>query len=196
MKKLLGLWPFLLLLVVYFASYFNVDWLIVPILLGYGGVSNIQVLIIVELIGFLELLGGYKGWSGVRALTENLIRDDIEFLKQLKGEQQTKDFLGWLKVRIVREYFGFLHESGEYDKFKSKRWIFKRMDEISKWIWRAIKGGGLILIFVLGLIPVPGFRVAPDVFLGTSRWRIGFAVLAIANFLKTAAFVYGWRQIF
>jgi len=196
LKKWLSLWPFLLLFTVYLASYFNVDWMIIPILIKLGGISNFQILVIVGLIGFLELLGGYKGWSGLRALTEKLIRDDLEFLKELKGEQQTKDFMGWLKVRFVREYYGFVDESGEYDKFKSKRWIFQRMDKISKWIWRAIRGGGIVLIFILGLIPFPGFRVAPDVFCGTLRWRMAFIALATANFIKTAAFVYGWSWLF
>ena len=167
-----------------------------PILSKYQVFSRTNLLFIVGLMGFLEMLGGYIGWSKFRGLMEKWLKDDIEFIKELKGEKETGDFIGWLKVHFARKYLGLITDDGEYDKFRSKRWLLQRFDKISLWTWKAVKSGGVILMFVLGAIPVPGFRVVPDILCGTLRWRLGFIALSVSNFLKTAAFVYGWSWIF
>lgn len=197
MKKKLGkfleLWPVYLLICVYYTSWFNPDFFITPILIiKYKLLAKPLLVLIIGSIGFLEMLGGYKGWSGTRGLVEKWLRDDIEFIKKLKGEEKTKDFEDWLKVRFARKYLNFTDNGAYYKEPVSKIWLFRYADRVLKWIAKILKSGGIIMLFIFGLIPVPGFRVVPDILCGTTRWKIGFIALAIGNFLKTFGVIYGW----
>src|SRR3989344_8314902 len=141
------------------------------------------------------MLGGYNGWSGLRGLMEKLLKDDIEFVKKIKGEKKTKDFVEWLKVRIARKYLKFTNNQDYYKEPVSKVWLFRNMDKVLKWFVVILKAGGVIAMFIVGLIPIPGFRVIPDVLCGSARSKMGFIALSLGNFLKTVGMVYGWGEI-
>lgn len=194
--KILELWPVLLLVGVYYVSWFNPDFFIAPILIiKYKLLAKPLLVLAVGSIGFLEMLGGYKGWSGMRGLVEKWLRDDIEFIKKLKGEEKTKDFEDWLKVRFARKYLKYIDNGTYYKEPISKVWLFRYADRILKWTARVLKSGGVVMLFIFGLIPVPGFRIVPDILCGTARWKIGFIALAIGNFLKTLGIIYGWSWL-
>lgn len=198
MRKKLGnpleLWPVFLLAGVYCVSYFNPDFFIAPALLLKHYSKPLTVLIVGS-IGFLEMLGGYKGWSGVRGLIVEKWLKDTEFIKKLKGEKETKNLTEELEVRLTRKYLKFTGDGSYYEEPVSKVWLFRNVDKIFKWLILILKSGGLLMIFVFSLIPVPGFRVGPDILCGTARWKIGFIVLAIGNFLKTVGIIYGWSWV-
>ena len=64
--KILELWPVYLLACVYYVSWFNPDLVIAPaLILRYELLTKLLVVLIIGSIGFLEMLGGYKGWSGM-----------------------------------------------------------------------------------------------------------------------------------
>ena len=189
------LWPIFLLPSVYLLSYFNPDYLITPLLIKYNFFSKAWVLFVVGLVGFLEMWGGYLGWSGLRGLVERWLRDDIEFVKKIKGEQKTQDFIEWLKIRFTRKYLKLIDDKNYYNEPASKVWLVRNINKIGKALGVVIKSSGYIGIFLASITPIPGFRVIPDVFCGTTRWKKGFLVLAIGNFLKTIAFVYGWGRV-
>lgn len=191
-SKLFELWPVFLLACVYFVSYFNPDYFITPILIKYNLFTKPVLVLIVGSIGFLEMLGGYNGWSGTRSLMEKLLKDDIEFVKKIKGEKKTKDFVEWLKIRFARKYLKFTDDKNYYQEPVSKVWLFRNIDKIFKWFVVILKSGGIFMMFIFGLIPIPGFRVVPDVLCGTARWKLGFIALAVGNFLKTLGFIYSW----
>ncbi|MEX2090841.1 MAG: hypothetical protein WD989_01760 [Candidatus Paceibacterota bacterium] len=193
--KFLELWPVYLLAGVYYVSYFNPDYVIAPLLL-VRGYSKLSTLLVVGGIGFLEMFGGYKGWSGVRGLIEKWLRDDIEFVKRLKGEKETRNYTEWLKVKITRKYLKLTDNSQYYKEPVPKTWLFRNIDEVFKWILIVLKGGGVVAMFIFGLIPVPGFRMIPDFLCGVARLKVGFAALSLGNFLKTIGMVYGfWGQV-
>lgn len=194
--KLFELWPVYLLACVYYVSWFNPDLVIAPaLMMNYKLLAKPFVVLIIGSIGFLEMLGGYKGWSGMRGLVERWLRDDIEFVKQLKGEEKTKDFIGWLKVRLARKYLKYTDNRDYYQEPVSKVWIFRNIDKVFKWFVVILKAGGVVAMFIFGLIPIPGFRVIPDVLCGSARSKMGFIALSLGNFLKTVGMVYGWGEV-
>lgn len=192
--KLIKLWPIFLIACVYTLSYFSTDYMMIPALVKYG-LSKGAVLLIVCLFSFLDMLGGYIGWSGFRGLMERGFKDDISFLQKIKGEQKTKDFIEWLKIRFARKYLVLLNNNSEYDIPASKKWLFSHLNSVLKWSIITLKSGGYLTMFLFGLSPIPGSRMVPDVLCGTMRWKKGFTVLAISNLLRITAFVYGWDKL-
>lgn len=192
--KLLELWPVFLLTLVYILSYFNPDYIIAPILIRYNMFTKPILVLIIGLVGFLEMLGGYNGWSGLRGLGERRLRDDIKFLQKVKGELETDGYIDWLTTHFSRKYFNFLNN--ENRSGAKSGWINILIDWTLRNILRIVKTGGYLGMFLFGITPIPGFRVVPDIFCGTTRWKKGFAVLAVGNFLKTVGFVYGWSWFF
>ena len=185
--KFLELWPIFLLTGIYYVSWFNPDYVIAPLLL-LKHYSKLVAAVAVGSVGFLEMLGGYKGWSGTRGLVEKWLKDK-EFVKKLKGEERVDNFVEGLEIRLTRKYLKFTDNKEYYEEPVSKVWLFRNIDKIFKWLVVILKSGGMLAMFVFGLIPVPGFRVIPDVLCGTARWKMGFAALSIGNFLKTVAMV-------
>lgn len=192
--KLLEFWPIFLLSLVYSLSYFNPDYIIAPVLIKYDIFTKPMLVLIVSSIGFLEMLGGYNGWSGLRSLGEKRLKDDIKFLKKVKGELKTDGYIDWLTTHFSRKYFSFLNNE---EKPGAKNSLFNVfLDWVLRNIFKIVKTGSYVGIFIFGITPIPGFRVVPDIFCGTTRWRKGFVVLAIGNFLKTVGFIYGWSWLF
>jgi len=191
--KLLELWPVFLLVSVYVVSYFNPDLVITPILLLYNH-SKPWVVFVVGSIGFLEMLGGYKGWSGTRGLVDKWLKDK-EFVKKLKGEEVVDDFVEGLEIRFTKKYLKFTDNKEYYEEPVSRVWLFRNIDKVLKWLVVVLKSGGILMMFIFGLIPVPGFRVIPDILCGTTRSKMGFIALSLGNFLKTVGMVYGWGEI-
>ena len=192
MKKIASLWPVVLLALVYSLSYFNTDYMIIPALVKYGFTKS-TVLLLVCSFSFLDMLGGYIGWSGLRTLGERGFRDDIDYLKKLRGEQKTKDFLDWLRVYFTRKYLVLLNDDqNDYSIPAPKRWFFNHLDAVLRWAVITVKSGGYLTMFIFGLSPIPGSRMIPDILCGTTRWKKGFIILAISNFLRISTFVYGW----
>lgn len=192
--KILELWPVFLLAGVYYVSWFNPDLVIAPMLL-LNQHSKPWVVFIVGSVGFLEMLGGYKGWSGIRGLVVEKWLRDKEFVKKLKGEERADGFVEGLEIRFTRKYLKFTDNKEYYEEPISKVWLFRNIDKVFKWFVVVLKSGGLFAMFVFGLIPVPGFRVVPDVLCGSARWKVGFTALSVGNFLKTVSMVYGWGRI-
>ncbi len=191
--KPLELWSVFLLVGVYYVSYFNPDLVITPILL-LNNHSKLWVVFVVGSIGFLEMLGGYMGWSGTRGLVEKWLKDK-EFVNKLKGEERADNFVEGLEIRLTRKYLKFTDNKDYYEEPVSKVWLFRNIDIVFKWLIFVLKSGGLLMMFVFGLIPIPGFRVIPDVLCGSARWKMGFIALSAGNFLKTVGMVYGWSRI-
>jgi len=193
-SKLLELWPVYLLACVYYVSWFNPDLVIAPMLL-LNHHSKLWVVFIVGFVGFSEMLGGYKGWSGMRGLVVEKWLKDKEFVKKLKGEERAGNFVEGLEIRLTRKYLKFTDNREYYEEPVSKVWLFRNMDKVLKWLVIILKSGGVIAMFIVGLIPVPGFRVIPDILCGTARSKMGFIALSLGNFLKTVGMVYGWGEI-
>lgn len=192
--RFLELWPIFLLSLVYSLSYFNPDYIIAPVLIKYDLFTKPMLVLIIGSIGFLEMLGGYNGWSGLRGLGEKRLKDDIRFLKKVKGELETDGYIDWLTTYFSRKYFNFLNNEEGPDNKSS--WFNILVDWVLRNILEIVKAGSYLGIFILGITPIPGFRVVPDIFCGTTRWKKGFIVLATGNFLKTVGFVYGWSWFF
>ena len=131
-----------------------------------------------------------------RLVVEKWLKDDIEFIKKLKGEKKTKDFIEGLKVHFARKYLKFTDNQNYYQEPVSKVWLFRNIDKIFKWFVVILKSGGILMMFVFGLVPVPGFRVVPDILCGTTRSKMGFIALSLGNFLKSVAIIYGWGWFF
>lgn len=189
--KALELWPVFLLTFVYFISYFNPDFVIAPLLLLKHYSKPLTVLAIGS-IGFLEMLGGYKGWSGMRGLVIDKWLKDKEFVQKLKGEKKTEGLVESFEIRLTRKYLKYTDGESYYEEPVSRVWLFRNTDKVLKWFILILKAGGVIAMFFFGLIPVPGFRVIPDVLCGSARSKMGFTALAVGNFLKTVGVIYGW----
>ena len=194
-SKILELWPVFLLACVYYVSWFNPDYFIAPILL-LKHYSKLVAVLVVGSVGFLEMLGGYKGWSGVRELIVEKWLKDKEFIKKLKGEERAGNFVEGLEIRLTRKYLKFIDNREYYEEPVSKVWLFRNIDKVFKWFVIILKSGGILMMFVFGLVPVPGFRVVPDILCGTARSKTGFAALSFGNFLKSVAIIYGWNWFF
>jgi len=194
-SKFLELWPVFLLACVYLLSYFNPDYIIAPFLIRNKLFTKPVIVLIVGSIGFLEMLGGYNGWSGFRGLLFDKWLKNKEFIKKLRGEEGVDNFVEGLEIRLTRKYLKFTDNKEYYEEPVSKRWLFRNINGILKWLVVLLKSGGVITVFIFGLMPIPGFRVLPDVLCGTARWKMGFIALSIGNFLKTVGVIYGWSRI-
>lgn len=193
--KLLELWPVYLLACVYYVSWFNPDLVIAPILIKKYNLFAPLVVLIVGSIGFLEMLGGYKGWSGIRGLVVEKWLKDKEFVKKLRGEAKVENRMEGLQIRFTKKYLKYTGDGSYYEEPVSRVWLFRNVDKVLKWLVIVLKSGGIIAMFIFGLIPIPGFRVIPDVLCGTARSKMGFIALSLGNFLKTVGMVYGWDEI-
>src|SRR3989344_399612 len=157
--------------------------------------SKLWVVFIVGFVFLLEMLGGYKGLSEIRGLVMEKWLKDKEFVKKLKGEEGAGNFVEGLEIRFTRKYLKFTDNKEYYEEPVSKVWLFRNIDKVLKWFVVILKAGGVIAMFIVGLIPVPGFRVIPDVLCGSARSKMGFIALSLGNFLKTVGMVYGWGEI-
>lgn len=194
--KLLELWPVYLLACVYYISWFNPDLVIAPaLIIKYKYLAKPLVVLIIGSIGFLEMLGGYKGWSGMRGLVVEKWLKDKEFVKKLKGEVKAGNRMEGLQIRFTKKYLKYTGDGSYYEEPVSRVWLFRNIDKVLKWFVVILKAGGVIAMFIVGLIPVPGFRVIPDILCGSARSKIGFIALSLGNFLKTVGIVYGWGEI-
>lgn len=193
--KLLELWPVYLLACVYYISWFNPDIVIAPILIKKYNLFTPLVVWIVGSIGFLEMLGGYKGWSEIRGLVVEKWLKDKEFVQKLRGEVKVENRMEGLQIRFTKKYLKYTSDGSYYEEPVSRVWLFRNIDEVFKWFIVILKAGGVIAMFVVGLIPVPGFRVIPDILCGTARSKMGFIALSLGNFLKTVGMVYGLDEI-
>jgi len=191
-------WPIYLLVAVYSLAYYNVDWVLIPTLLSLG-FSKGAVLLTAGLWGFLDMLGGYVGWSGFRSLMAKVFEKDITFMKKVVGEEEAHGIIEVIQVYFVSKYLKFLNGNGQ-TTFGSKNIFYRLIDRASdrmiKFILSILKGGSYLLIFIVGASPVPGPRMISDIFCGTMRWKRGFLTVALGNFIKTVGFVYGWNWIF
>ncbi len=193
--KILQLWPVFLLVGVYCMSWFNPDLVIAPaLIIKYKMFAKPLLVLIIGTIGFLEMLGGYKGWSGMRGLVVEKLKDK-EFVKKLRGEVRVDNRTEGLEIRFIKKYLKFTGDGSYYEEPVSKVWLFRNVDRALKWFVVILKAGGIIAMFIVGLIPVPGFRVIPDILCGSARWKMGFISLSIGNFLKTVGIIYGWSKI-
>ena len=202
MKRLgliLSFWPILLLITVYSLAYYNVDYFLIPTLLALG-FSKGKVLLIAGSWGFIDMLGGYIGWSGFRTLMAKVFQKDILFMKKVAGEEEAKGVIEMVQVYFVSKYLKFLNGNGQVGSRRSAnpcyRFIDGTSDRMIKFVLGALKSGSYILIFFIGAAPFPGPRMISDIFCGTMRWRMGFVIVALGNFCKTVGFVYGWNWIF
>lgn len=193
MKKIAKLWPIFLLAGVYSLSYFSTDYMMIPALIKYG-LPRGAILLMVWSFSFFDMLGGYIGWSNFRGLVESWLKDEIHFLQKVRGEQKTKGYVEWFKIYFARKYLVLLDDNeGKYKVPAPKRWLLHHLDGVFKWAVITVKSGGYVTMFLFGLSPIPGSRMMPDILCGTARWRKGFIVLAISNFLRITGFVYGWN---
>lgn len=199
LKRLLQFWPILLLLIVYVLAYYNVDYFLVPTLIALG-FDKLHVLLIAGVWGFADMLGGYIGWSGFRSLMARVFEKDIIFMKKVAGEEEAKGIIETVEVYFVSKYMKFLNGNGHAGSRRSGNAFYRFFDGISdrmiKLVLRILKGGSYFLIFLIGLAPIPGPRMVADIFCGTMRWKKGFAIVALGNFIKTVGFVYGWNWLF
>lgn len=194
--KVLELWPVYLLACVYYISWFNPDLVIAPaLIIKYKYLAKPLVVLIIGSIGFLEMLGGYKGWSGMRGLVVEKWLKDKEFVKKLRGEVKVENRMEGLQIRFTKKYLKYTGNGSYYEEPVSRVWLFRNMDKVLKWFIIILKAGGVIAMFIVGLIPVPGFRVIPDILCGTARSKMGFIALSLGNFLKTVGMIYGWGEI-
>ena len=170
--------------------------MLIPALLSYG-FSKGTILLIVCPFSFFDMLGGYIGWSGFRGLVERGFKDDITFLQKVRGEEKTQDFIEWLKIYFARKYLSLLNDTdNKYNIPAPKRWLLDHFDSVFKGMVIAVKSGSYLSMIIFGLLPIPGSRMIPDIFCGTTRWKKGFVVLSVSNFLRIVAFVYGWNWVF
>lgn len=198
-RPILRLWPFYLLILVYGLAYYNVDYFLVPTLIAFGYTKG-QVLFIAGLWGFLDMLGGYFAWSGIRGLTAEVFEEDIDFMRKVAGEAEANGLIEQIKIYFIRKYRKFLNNGDGYSAKSSEGKIYVLWDRLSdsmiKYVLGILKGGSYVLIFLIGFSPVPGPRMVSDVFCGSMRWKRGFCTVALGNFCKTIGFVYGWNWIF
>ncbi|MBI2065260.1 MAG: hypothetical protein HYT62_04365 [Candidatus Yanofskybacteria bacterium] len=196
---MLSLWPVFLLLIVYSLAYYNVDYFLIPTLLALGFTRG-QVLLIAGLWGFLDMLGGYIGWSGFRGLMAKVFEKDIIFMKKVAGEEEARGVLETIQVYFVSKYLKFLNGNSQNNTKKLGGAWYKFIDRISdrmiRFVLGILKGGSYVLIFIIGAAPFPGPRMVSDIFCGSMRWKKGFATVALGNFVKTLGFVYGWNWMF
>ncbi len=194
-SKLLELWPIFLLAGVYYVSWFNPDLVIAPVLMTNYKLLAKPLVLIIGAVGFIEMLGGYKGWSGMRGLVVEKWLKDKEFVKKLRGEVKVENRIEGLQIRFTKKYLKFTGDGSYYEEPVSRVWLFRNIDKVLKWFVVILKTGGVIAMFVVGLIPIPGFRVIPDILCGSARSKMGFIALSLGNFLKTVGMVYGWGEI-
>lgn len=193
------LWPVYLLVIVYSTSYYNVDYFLIPTLIKLK-FTRMQILLIAGPVGFIEILCGYIGWSYFRDLVEKWLKDDIDFMKKVMGDLEARGYLEWVKIYFSRKYLKFMNGNGNGHPKKSTKNVYILFDRFSdkmiKRVLKILKGGSYFLVFMIGLIPIPGPRMISDIFCGTARWKKGFIIVAIGNFLKTFGFVFGWSWFF
>jgi hypothetical protein len=207
--KWIDFWPIFLLIIVYTLAYYNVDYVLIPTLFALG-YTKFQVLMVAGSWGFLDMLGGFIAWWGFRDLMAKLSKSDPDFERKVKGELEPKGYIDGIKVNFCRKYVRIMDDKENPYRYPAKRegklfivfgefyLMFDLMsDKLIRMVLRVLRGGSYFMAFLIGLAPVPGPRMASDIFCGTTRWKKGFIAVAVGNFIKTLCFVYGlWGSFF
>jgi hypothetical protein len=149
--------------------------------------------------GLLEMVGGYIGWSKFRQLMEHWLRDDISFMKKVMGDLKSGGFIDWVKVYFSRKYLRYMvNESHNYEgksNIKVVAIINYISDKIVNTALQNLKKRSYIIMFIVGIVPMPGPRMVSDIFCGSMRWKKGFIVVLIGSVLKTIGFVFWWSYV-
>lgn len=170
-------WQYLVALVL---IVMNVDWIVTPFLRNRG-IAGWGLYWLVSLSGNLEIAIWFWWWlwfSG-KALPVIVARK-IERDKYLqKAVERGKEISQELKHDGYLEIF--LNYLQELFRWATTNNIFKK-----------IKVGSYLLIFLLGVEPWPGGRTVGIIFCALARWYRGTAVLILGNFFHAAYIVLGW----
>ena len=171
--KLTKIWPVWLLAIniLFQFPFFNPDLTLIP-LLKIKNFSLGQMIIIVGVVGFLELLLGYIAWGGFSQMLVGHFEQDINFARKIAGELKADGYVDRFRVYFARKHSRFMDPQS-----RIRRWL---------------RRGGYSLFFLLGINPLPGTRLPADIICGSLHWSKGFVALAIGNFIKTAGYVWGW----
>lgn len=155
----------------------NVDFILVPILRKME-FSGLPLFAIASIFGTVELICWFQFWSWFRKLIiqSGQIQEGINLGKEIKKELQKS---GYLDHAI--DYF-----------VKTFSWATRKENGIFK----LIKAGGYLSMFVAGILPEPGSRTTAVVFCATLGWKKGLLSLILGNILHMAYIVGGWEFIF
>ena len=177
MKKIGHCWPILVAIVL---GMLNVDWIIIPSLRVWG-LSNIKVLMVALTVACTETFYWYWfwGWIGEKITELKAIHSTIDLGKDIVHElQQDRYFKSRYFHRILKHFLS----------------QFEWATHPDNWIFRAVKYGGYGTLIFLGLL-VPGGRVGGVICCRIFKWKIGFAVLMVADLSHVVYMVFGWNWL-
>ena len=180
MKKWLELWPLLGLPIVWIVP---VDITVIPYVLArfsfwptvfiIWSISVPELVYIYWLIGKMELL---VKRAAVEKLREDAVQQDVEFAKKVVGRLKGQGYF-----KIIRNY--------ALDKYGG---TIKNFQEL---LFPLMRKGGYALIFIIGVIPEVGFRIAGATFCQLINWRTGFIVLVAGSLVNKLLMVKFWSAL-
>lgn len=181
MKKWLKFLPFLGIPII---RIIEVDTIVIPTLLHYF--SFWTTVVLASAVATLELIYIYFIVGKVEQLTQEVAKkvarkvaeDNPEFAKDIVNE--SKDIFSKLKRLAIKLYYFAL------DKYSHLIALAKTT------IFPLLQRGGYLAIFLIGLVPEPGFRVGGAIFCQIINSRRALVALLIGNICKTVGMVKFW----
>ncbi|MBI2670318.1 MAG: hypothetical protein HYX20_04205 [Candidatus Yanofskybacteria bacterium] len=184
MKKWLKFLPFLGIPIIRIVE---VDTIVIPTLLHYF--SFWTTVTLASVVATLELIYIYFIVGRVEQLTQDMAKKvarkvaegNPEFAKDIIRD--SNDVFSELKRLAAKLYYFTL------DKYGSLVALAKTT------IFPLLQRGGYLAIFLIGLIPEPGFRVGGAIFCQIVNSRKALIALLIGNICKTAGMVKFWEVL-
>ena len=167
----------------------NVDWVLMPIIKGWG-IDSLTLFIGTSILAVTELICCYWFWKWFRKTSL------VEFAHRAKKRKEVQE-----AIALGKEIEFDLKMAGLLDEIKAKilNYIFnsyeKATDENNR-LMRWTKRSGTGAMIILGVSPEPGTRTFGAIVCGVTGWKKGLYPLALGNILRVAYMVGLWQVIF
>lgn len=191
-------WPFLIAI---FEIIFNIDWVVIPILVKRGmffdipvfpivwdlssiipALSSFEVFFIAAILSALTTIVWYWFWGWLGKLIVEIVKKKEAIIEAFKlGQQIKSDPKAMVYIKKSRNIL-----------VKTFNWATDK----NNWYLRLLKSGGYLALLILSSLPISGPRIVATIFCRTLPKK-SLIVLISGDTIKTAIMVYGfWNFMF
>ncbi|MDO8495394.1 MAG: hypothetical protein Q7S32_02605 [bacterium] len=176
-------WQYIIPIISIFA---NIDFVVLPLIRSLG-VGGLNLFLVVLPLALIELYAWYWFWDWFRKVA---VPEMVA--KKIAQDERVQEAISLGKeIKIELKQSGRLQQIVEY----FFRTFSSATDENSR-LFKKIRRGGHVVMFLMGAEPWPGGRTVGVIFCGATGWKRGFYTLALGNVVHVAYVVGLWNLIF
>jgi len=183
-KKLLPYWPVLVFALA--ITVFGTEFLVLSSakIRHFTGISWLGFLIFIEIMAFAGITYEYWfiGWCGSLAVKNGPSLLDLlnTLLNWLKSEGLNLDYLAQPALRVFKKAYKKIRVHIRFRRLRYRKWI--------KW-------GGYPIVFIIGVLPIPGARTPLIIICRSFGLRSGLWIICLANAIRVYYLFSGFNWV-